>query len=287
MTTRTTSKRQLSARRALLNQNLTKRSTSSTESDSGSDISDDEVLGRSVAKGKAAKQSKGGKQYIVEDDAEPLDLLDRRALAQVSSTKPSRNGGVPQKKRKAATDIDGKLVFTDAPVTSGAATTDATDADGCTETGLLASGAEPGDGTLEGSLNAYLNTMRGANAVQKGQKGKLTSNQSAGGAGGGNDGEEMEIDAAEFSGARRRSRVGSKGRGGGVEKRGGNVRRGLVIEKQRGEGGGREGVRKVQGGGFARGGRGGGGRGSAAGLSRAGGRGSVRLDMCAEDGGGA
>ncbi|OQO13040.1 hypothetical protein B0A48_02504 [Cryoendolithus antarcticus] len=245
----------------------------SSDSESGSDISDDDVLGRSVAKGKAAKQSKGGKQYIVEDDAEPLDLLDRRALAQVSSTKPLRNGGLSQKKRKAATDIDGKLVFTETPATSGGASADAMDTDGFTEAGLLASGAEPGDGTLEGGINAYLDAMRGANAVQKGQKGKLKFKQSAHGGKSDDDGEEMEVDAAEFSDARKRSSV--RGRGGGSEKRGGNVRRGLGIEKQRGESRGRGGggVSKVQGGGFARGGRGGGGRGRAGGFSRGGGRG--------------
>jgi ribosomal RNA-processing protein 12 len=48
----------------------------SDEEDSGSDISDDEVLGRSAAKGRKAKAA-GGNTFIVEDEDEPLDLLDR------------------------------------------------------------------------------------------------------------------------------------------------------------------------------------------------------------------
>src|SRR6202044_4007261 len=72
----------------------------SDEDSDGSDVSDNEVLGKSK---KVPK--KGGKTYIVEDEDEPLDLLDRRALANISSTKPLKQR-IPGK-TKVKVDLDG------------------------------------------------------------------------------------------------------------------------------------------------------------------------------------
>jgi ribosomal RNA-processing protein 12 len=146
-------------------------------SDSGSDISDDDVLGRSAAKGQKAKQ--GGRQYIVEDEDEPLDLLDRKALAHVSSTKPTKQRPEPAgRKNKAKTDLDGKLVF---------------DEDSDPEVlefddGGMVDGQEPGDGTLQGGINAYVEAIKSKNAPQRGQKGKLKFKNVR------NDDDEMDID---------------------------------------------------------------------------------------------
>lgn len=210
---------------------------SDSGSDAGSDISDDEVLGRSVAKGQRAKQS--GNQYIVEDD-EPLDLLDRKALAHVSSTKPTKSAGREAKKKEdSKTDIDGKLIFNE----------DSDDevmdfgADGNLD-------GDPGDGSLEGGINAYVDAIKSRDAPTRGQKGKLKFSNKRG-----KEDDEMEIDQEDLSAARKK--VGSP-RGGRGSKPGKKmpVRRGLGMEKMRGassDSGG--GVRKARGGSFARGGR--------------------------------
>lgn len=197
---------------------------SASESDAGSDISDDEVLGRSVAKGQKAKQ--GGKQYIVEDDDEPLDLLDRKALAHVSSTKPLKNRETDGKKKKAKTDLDGKLVFND-----NDSDAEVMDFDG----------DEPGDGTLEGGINAYVAALKGKDAPQKGQRGlKFKNARSNAG-----DDDEMDVDVADVLSAKKKLDARSP-RGEKPQQR-----RGLGGEKTRGFSAGK--VGKGRGGGATRG----------------------------------
>lgn len=214
---------------------------SESDEESDSDVSDDEVLGRAVAKGQKAKQS--GKQYIVEDDDEPLDLLDRKALAHVSSTKPARARAVPDGgKKKARTDLDGKLVFNE-------------DSDDDEVMDFDADGKEPGDGTLEGGVNAYVDAIKGKNAAQRGQRGKLRFKNT-----GIRGGDEMEVDGDEVVAAKRRMNGARRGRGSG---RGGGrgvgnqkpMRRGLGAEKMKGQGQAapRGGIRKARGGAFRHG----------------------------------
>jgi ribosomal RNA-processing protein 12 len=231
---------------------------SDSGSENGSDISDDEVLGRAASKGQKAKQ--GGKQYIVEDDDEPLDLLDKRALAHVSSTKPTAKRTAPETRRKAKTDLDGKLVFNDKDSDDGG---DVMDFD---DSGMV-NGKEPGDGTLEGGINAYIEALKGKDAGFRGQKGKLKFKQNGGG-------DEMEIDGDEVQaalaarqkaaksdrGPPQRGGRGGFGRGGGDRGRGrggsGGMRRGLGMEKTQGRGGGSSGINKPRGrGSSTRGGR--------------------------------
>ncbi|KAK1815311.1 pre-rRNA processing protein [Friedmanniomyces endolithicus] len=205
-----------------------------------SDISDDEVLGRAAEKGKRAKQ--GGRQYIVEDDEEPLDLLDRKALAHVSSTKPAKNRAVADgTKRKANVDLDGKLVFNE--------NDDDNDAMDFDEAGMMG-GQEPGDGTIEGGINAYVAALKGNDAPKRGERGKLKFSNKRGGE---DDDDDMEIDEREVASAMKQARGGASVRGRG---RGGSkqmpVRRGLGMDKARGQsgsGGVRPGVRKPQRGG--------------------------------------
>ena len=214
---------------------------SESDEGSGSDISDDEVLGRAVTKGQKAKQ--GGRQYIVEDEDEPLDLLARKALAHVSSTKPSRNRApeADGARKKAKTDIDGKLVFNeeseDEIMEFG-------------EGGML-NGAEPGDGTLEGGINAYVDAIKGKDAAQRGQRGKLKFKQK----GRGGDGDDMEVTEDELRDARQKAKSSPRGRGGKQIPQ----RRGLGVEKSRGAPGG-GGVKKSRGGMFVKTNRGRSGR---------------------------
>jgi len=250
---------------------------------SGSDISDDEVLGRSAAKGKR-RVAQQGEQYIVEDEDEPLDLLDRRALAHVSSTRPLKSRTQADTKRKAAkTDLDGKLVFNENDDDNDVMDFDAT--------GNL--DIDPGDGTLEGGINAYVEAIKSKDAARRGQKGKLKFSQK--GHKDDDGGDEMEVDKEEFAAARKaagrgRGRGRGDSRGGRGDSRGGrgqSQRRGLGMDRNRSgpdsRGGGvsKPGGRGRGGGGFSRGGgggsfsRGGGSRGSG-GFSRGGRGGSSR-----------
>ena len=239
----------------------------SDESGDESDISDDEVLGRAVAKGQKASQ-KGGRQYIVEDEDEPLDLLDRKAVAHVSSTRPTKLAPAGEaKKRKAKTDLDGMLLFNEEP--DGDDDVMEFDDQG------LANGKEPGDGTLEGGIDAYVSAIRGKHAAQRGQRGKLKFKNAAAK---GREGDEMDIDDGEVVAAKRS--MNGAGRGGGMRGRGGMrrgagrgggkmqpMRRALGAPKMRTQDGGNGGgIRKQRGGPFKHGlqrrrGRGGAGRG--------------------------
>lgn len=208
---------------------------SESDEDANSDISDDEVLGRAVDKGQKAKQS--GKQYIVEEDDEPLDLLDRKALANVSSTKPAK-GRAPAEglKKKVKTDLDGKLVFNEK----------SDDDDSMMEfddQGMV-NGKEPGDGTLEGGINAYVNALKGKDAPQRGQRGKLKFKNKRTG-----EDDEMEVDQEEVSAARRKAQSSPNAKKGAKQK---PLRRGLGMEKSRVNAAGR-GVHKPRGGGFKHG----------------------------------
>jgi len=130
----------------------------SESDDTGSDkdsISDDEA-------GIGGKHNKGSKTYIIEDEDEPLDLLDRKALGNISSTKPVKFKSAPgtngRPKTKAKTDMDGKLIFGD---------------DDVDDAMVLDETQDPGDGSLRGGINAYVDAIKGRDAVQRGRGGRL------------------------------------------------------------------------------------------------------------------
>lgn len=173
---------------------------SSDDDDDGNNVSQASRKGRNAAR----KANEGGKgTYIVEDPDEPLDLLDRSALGRITTRKPVQFKS--QGKRKAKVDLDGKLVF---------GTGDGKDEDGDDDAMAVddtkgAGVEEPGDGTLEGGINAYVEAIRGRDAVQRGRGGRLKfSNKRQRGGG---QGDEMDVDGEEKEKGGRRERSG-KGR---------------------------------------------------------------------------
>lgn len=198
----------------------------SDESDGSGSDNEDLGLKKSAKRTKDTKVR--SKQYIVEDDDTPMDLLDKRSLAHVSSSKPQQPR--TRKPKDADVDMDGKLVFTDEKTSKHSK--DAMDVDEMDIDG----------GTLEQGINAYVDAIRGGDAARVGQGGRLkfsTGRKQA-------DAEdEMDVDDEDDvvdtrKPASRGGRGGPNGRGG----RGGNGsgrggqqqgRRGLGVEKQRHE----------------------------------------------------
>lgn len=184
------------------------------------------------------KAQKGGKTYIVEDDDEPLDLLDKKALASISTTKPVKLRK-PQR-TKAKTDLDGKLILGK----------DDDEEEGAMEV----------DQPENSGVGAYVAAIKGRDAARRGRGGKLKfSNKRSRD---GDDGDDMDDDDAvavknsispgRDRGGRGRGRGGPM-RGGGRGGRGGGGsfggprsgkggiaagRRGLGSEKRHGPSGG-------------------------------------------------
>ncbi|KAF2762289.1 NUC173-domain-containing protein [Pseudovirgaria hyperparasitica] len=200
-----------------------------SESDSVASVasagSDDEFVRK--RRGKA----QNGNTYIVEDEDEPLDLLSKRAYGNISSTKPVKQRAVPAHKTKAKTDLDGKLLLGDS-------------SDEGPEMMDFDEQGEPGDGTLEGGINAYVAALKGRDAPQRGQKGKLKfSNKRSKD---NDDEEDMDVDEEMEVGKKLKSKgnmsPGNK-RGGFSGGRAGGMagfkaqRKGLGAQKQSGGGG--------------------------------------------------
>ncbi|RSL67180.1 hypothetical protein CEP54_003338 [Fusarium duplospermum] len=192
----------------------------SSDSDA-SDDSDDE------APRPKKKAQKGGKTYIIEDDDEPLDLLDKKALANISSTKPVKLRK-PQR-TKAKYDLDGKLIL-------GKDSDDEMEVD---EPNPEASG-----------VGAYVAALKGKDAAKRGRGGKLKfSNRRTKDD---DDDEDLEMDRGDAAAVKSklspgrdrggrgnfRGRGGRGGRGGGGARSGkGGIsagRKGLGVEKRHG-----------------------------------------------------
>lgn len=132
----------------------------------------------------------------MEDEDEPLDLLDKKSLANISSTKPLKQRGAPTR-TKAKVDLDGKLLLGD---------------DSEDDAMVLDTPANEEDG----GVGAYVQALKGKDAVQRGQRGKLKfSNKRS------KDDEEMEVDDEDVQ-AVKKAVGGDRGRGGrGGPQRGG------------------------------------------------------------------
>ncbi|KAI8965013.1 NUC173-domain-containing protein [Daldinia sp. FL1419] len=187
---------------------------SSEESD-GSDDSDAEVLGKS------RKAQKGGSTYIMEDEDEPLDLLDRKALASISSTKPGklRKAG----KTKAKTDLDGKLILGEE--------------DGADDAMVIDT---PGQNGEENGVGAYVAALKSKDVGRRGRGGRLKFSNKRGK--GDDEDEEMDVDEKDVSTIKTQINRGGRGGGGGG---GGGPRGG---RPGRGRGGTRGGGRSGRGG---------------------------------------
>ncbi|KAI4125060.1 MAG: hypothetical protein LQ338_004482 [Usnochroma carphineum] len=213
----------------------------SEDEDSSGASTDDEGRGdhttRPRRKGRKDNPSAGGKgTYIVEDPDEPLDLLDRSALGRISTTQPV-SFNKQRGRTKAKVDVDGKLVF-------GVNDDDDEEAMVVDSMGKADSG-EPGDGTLESGINAYVEAIRGRNAVQRGRGGRLkfSNKRQRGG------GDEMDVDGDDRGGEkgvrREKSGKGRVGNGVGKKKFDPKIqRRGLGVQKRRGASVGKGGRRR-------------------------------------------
>ncbi|KAM5343072.1 hypothetical protein ACJ41O_014038 [Fusarium nematophilum] len=189
----------------------------SSDSEASGDGSDDEAAARPKKKGQ-----KGGKTYIIEDDDEPLDLLDKKALANISSTKPLKLR--KPTRTKAKVDLDGKLILgKDSDDEAGAMDVDEPEATG---------------------VGAYVAALKGKDVAKRGRGGKLKfSNRRS--RDGDDDEEDFEMDGNDAAAVKSRISPGREKSGGRGNFRG----RGGMRGGGRGRGGG--------GGGGARSGKGG------------------------------
>lgn len=200
-----------------------------SESEEEEGDSEDEFI-KAQSKQRQGK-NKRGETYIVEDEDEPLDLLSKRALGNISSTKPLRRKEVPQKKTNVRKNEDGKLILGDS---------DSDDEPSAKKKGGKRQAADDQgdvlmdideDGvSLEAGINAYVDAIRGKDAAQRGQKGKLKfSNKKR------KDEDDMDVDSEDEKEDRRAKSGSGMGRGrGGAQ----NQRKGLGIDKAKGGQGG-------------------------------------------------
>ncbi|KAJ8128729.1 hypothetical protein O1611_g4907 [Lasiodiplodia mahajangana] len=173
---------------------------SSDDSD-GSDDSDVDMPSTS------RKAKKGGEAYIMEDEDEPLDLLDRNALASISSTKPGKLRKAGKKKMK--TDMDGKLILGE-------------DSDGAGDDAMVVDTPGEQEG---GGVGAYVEALKSKDAGRRGRGGRLKFSNKRGQTD--DEDEEMDVDEKDVTTIKshvNRGRGGSHfrgGRGGGGGEGGG------------------------------------------------------------------
>ncbi|CAI6098653.1 unnamed protein product [Clonostachys chloroleuca] len=176
---------------------------------------EDDSEGEAPARQQAKKSQKGGKTYILEDDDEPLDLLDKKALANISSTKPVRMR--KPTKTKARYDPDGKLIL-------GKDSDDEND-------------AMEVDQPENSGVGAYVAALKGKDVAKRGRGGKLKfSNRRT------KDDDEMdEMDDGEAAAIKNKISPRGNGRirggrGGGDGPREGRSGRGGIAAGRRGLG---------------------------------------------------
>ncbi|KAF2236632.1 NUC173-domain-containing protein [Viridothelium virens] len=146
-----------------------------------------------IETGKRGKRGKTERQaYIHEEEDEPLDLLDRKALGNISTTKPLQRRQPPAQRMKAKVNLDGKLLLGD----------DESDDDEEMQTfddaGNVEAKLNANEASLEAGIDAYVSAIRGKDAGHRGQKGKLKFKQK-----GREDHDEMEVDARQVATAQK------------------------------------------------------------------------------------
>lgn len=214
----------------------------------GSDDDDSEILGSDdddAMSGVSFKnpKTKGSRLQFIrqdDDDDEPLDLLDPRSMASISSRKLGRLCDTRNRTTKARTNEDGKLIFSDNNENEGEDVPMPTNTNGNPE------GAD--------AVNSYLDAVSGPDALRRGQKGRLKAKsgmQKRSGSTPNSHTDDMDLDvddAKEIAKKMAHRRQGSassnasgSGRGRGMGRGTGRGvshdqgRRGLGAEKQRGE----------------------------------------------------
>lgn len=183
----------------------------SSDSDNSDDDGDDAGADRQGKEGKK-RGNKGGQAYIIEEEGEPLDLLDRKAMASISSTRPMK--ARKPAPGKAKFNVDGKLVLGEGAGGNASGDLDGMDID-------------QEDGGASG-INAYMSAVSGKDVAKRGFRGKLKWSNKRGQ--GGDDDDAMDEDDAAAIKAKLDkspggSRVSPRG-GGGRGGRGGNNGRG-------------------------------------------------------------
>ena len=140
-------------------------SSQASDADSGDDVA---ASSRTRRKGQGRRG--GNEAYITETVDEPLDLLDRKSIAHVSSSRPQAARKVPLGRNRGETDLDGKLIFKEkgqAAVGKGKASRRGQNGDREDDGDAMEIDAA-GD-----SVNAYVEAVSGRDAVQRGQRGRL------------------------------------------------------------------------------------------------------------------
>lgn len=220
----------------------------------GSDSSSDSDAGEehdSDAEPSTNGKGKGARTYITEDTDEPLDLLDRKSLAHISSRKPQPTKSAPTKQRKNKIDLDGKLVF--------GGNDDVDDSDNAMALDFDADG-DNADVSLEGGINAYVDAIKGRDAVQRGRGGRLKFSNKREKSNG--DGMDVDDDEGDAKGKKKVRFSDGVGNGGGAKVVKGDSRtRGSGKSFARGRGGIGKRVERRGLGGRSSGGGGGGVRG--------------------------
>lgn len=201
-----------------------------SESDESEGDSEDEFV-KSQSKQQRGG-AKGGNTYIIEDEDEPLDLLSKRALGNISSTKPLRQRKQPTK-IKARTNEDGKLILGESDDETEVKGKKSKKQAADDEDALM--DIDDQNTSLEAGINAYVDAIRGRDAAQTGQKGRLKfSNKRT------HEDDEMDMDddGAEADWQEIRKAKSGSGMGRGGAKSGGagqkNQRRALGQERSRG-----------------------------------------------------
>ncbi|KAF2839689.1 NUC173-domain-containing protein [Patellaria atrata CBS 101060] len=186
------------------------------DSDTGSESEAEPPRNNGAKKSAPPQAERRNNTFITEDEDEPLDLLSSRALGHISTTKPLKTRIPPPngKRTKAKTDLDGKLVFREGESDEE-----------------MDAGGEPGDGTLEGGVNAYVEAIRGRDAAVRGQRGRLKF-KGAGRAGGG--AEDMDVDDEGDEAVKVKAQGGARGKARGGKGGSMSQRRGLGMDKTRG-----------------------------------------------------
>ncbi len=132
-------------------------SSDSDDSNSDADTDDDNGGGRNMQRNERKRKSgKGSNAYIIEEEGEPLDLLDRKAMASISSTRPI---ALRKTKTKAKYNADGKLILGGSNDGIAREAADSMDID-----------HEEGE---ESGVNAYMAAVSGKDVAKRGFRGKL------------------------------------------------------------------------------------------------------------------